>query len=358
MKLNNIAVARLYNQQIPVTKFNSVKELVGWMGAVQAQDFEMSKWALGVRLPGSTVKEIEDAISSGEIIRTHILRPTWHYVLPEDLKWMRALHTSKAKASLSARDRSLGISLPIISKSKKIIERALSKGEHLTGDELAKELEKNKIDTGDYRAWHLFYKAELDGIICSGRIKNGKPTFALLDERVPSQNKTERIEALALLAKKYFTSHGPATISDFAWWSGLNNTDAKRALESVKSEFYSAVIDEQTYWFPNSNSISKLNKDKIYLLPAFDELIISYKNRTAYLPSGKNNKVISNNGIFKPVIVLNGKIAGTWKRTASKNKIIAETNLFHPLNKIERIGIFKAFDVFGKFLSKEIELTE
>ena len=354
MQVNNIAKARLVNQQISGTKFKTAKEIVGWMGAMQAQDFSMAKWALGIRLPGSTEKEIESAVSDGEIIRTHILRPTWHFVLPEDLNWMRSLSAPKSKTSLSSRDRALGLTEAIIKKSKKIIERALSKGEHLTGDELAVELERNKIDTGDYRAWHLFYKAELDGIICSGVIKNGKPTFALLHERVLVENKLKREEALGLLAKKYFLSHGPATLQDFAWWSGLNLGDSRAALEAVKSGLFSEVINKQTYWFTNSLMLPKHGDDAVYLLPAFDEFIISYKDRTATFPFGKQKKAISNNGIFKPVIVIGGEVLGIWKRLIKGNNAFAEAEYFRPVLKKEEKQINNAFNHLQKFLNKNL----
>ncbi len=355
MQLKEIAGARLISQQISKPKFKNAKEVVGWMGAMQAQDFGMAKWALGVRLPGSTEKEIEDAISVGDIIRTHILRPTWHFVLPEDLRWMRELDTPKEKSSLSSRDRALGLTESIIKKSKKIIERALSKGEHLTGDELAAELERNKIDTGEYRAWHLFYKAELDGIICSGKIKNGKPTFALIDERVPSSNKIKRDEALALLAKKYFISHGPATLEDFAWWSGLSLTNSKAALGQVKSMLVSETINGQTYWCEGSSSLP--DKGEVYLLPSFDEFIISYKDRSAVLTSVKNNKAISSNGVFRPVIVASGKVTGIWKRTMKAGKVMASTEFFRSHTKKELSEIAAALDRFGKFLNKNIEYS-
>ncbi len=356
MNLKDVSVHRLINQNILATKTKTVRDVVFDMGAIQAQDYKMAKWAIGVRSPGSTELDVDHAIDNVEIIRTHVLRPTWHFVSPEDLIWMRELTANKAKSLINSRDKALGLTKAIIDKSKNIIEQALSNGEHLTGEELACKLEKNRIDTGSYRAWHLFYKAELDGIICSGKNKNGKPTFALLDERVPISNKIIREEALFLLAKKYFTSHGPATIDDFSWWSGLSIKECRKAVEMNKNAFISEKIGTQTYFFSSSFSYTKTNNKKVFLLPAFDEFIIAYKNRSASLLPEQHKKTISNNGIFRPMIVVNGQITGIWKRTIQKDKVLIELNLFQSQSKEVKNLIKKEALKLGQFLNKKIEV--
>jgi hypothetical protein len=355
MNLADIANIRLTSQQIAQTEFKTAKDIVGWMGAMQAQDYHMVKWAIGVRLPNSTGKVIEAAINNGEIIRTHVLRPTWHLVSADDIHWMLALTAPQIKASLRSRHKELELSETVLSKSNTIIERALRGGRQLIREELMAELQKAGIAT-DNRASHLMLRAELDGIMCSGAIKGGKQTYALLEERVSEKKPFTKEEALANLAKKYFTSHCPATLQDFVWWSGLSASDARHALEMVKSDFISETIDSQTYWLTNFSSIINTKKDVVQLLPAFDEFIISYKDRSASLPFANHNKTVSNNGIFRPVIVVNGQVSGIWKRTIKKDKVIVETDLFAQPDKTTKNLIEKASIQFGGFLEKKTEI--
>jgi hypothetical protein len=200
------------------------------------------------------------------------------------------------------------------------------------------------------------FRAELEGIVCSGSIKNKKQTYALLRERVPKSKTLNREEALANLAGRYLLSHGPATLQDFVWWSGLQVKDAKQALEMIKSKFISEKIGTQIYWFANSFSLPKTNKKSIYLLPAYDEFIISYKDRSAAIPIENQKKAISNNGIFKPTILINGQVAGIWKRTIKEDKVIIETQFFHPTDEATKRSIKLAALKYGNFLNKKSEI--
>ncbi|MBI5352017.1 MAG: AlkZ family DNA glycosylase [Chloroflexi bacterium] len=327
------------------------------MGAMQAQDYSMVKWAVGVRLPNSTDRTIESAINNGEIIRTHLLRPTWHLVSAEDIHWILELTAPQIKATLKSRHKELGISEAIVTKSNAVIKQALSDGIHLTRNELVTELEKHKIMTNENRASHLLLRAELDGIVCSGATKGKNQTYTLLEVRVPKTKPLSREKALANLARQYFSSHCPATIYDFVWWSGLSTSDAKQALEMVKSDFVSETIDSHAYWFTNILSSPKPEKEDVHLLPAFDEFIISYKDRSASLPFENHNKTVSNNGIFRPVIVVNGQIVGIWKRSIKKDKVIVEAEFFKQPSKSTMLQIEKATVQYGCFLEKEPELT-
>ena len=353
MNLTDIAHIRLISQQIAGTTFKNAKDLVGWMGAMQAQDYAMVKWAVGVRLPHSTDQAVETAVNNGEIIRTHLLRPTWHLVSADDIYWLLDLTAPRIKASLKPRHRELGLSEAVMTKCRTVIENALSGGQHLTREALIAELQKANIATDNNRASHLFSRAELDGVICSGAIKGKKQTYALLEEWVPKTSPLPKEEALARLARRYFTSHGPATLQDFAWWSGLRVNDARQALESVQSNFVSKTIDSQPYWFTNTSSPPKTGQESVYLLPAFDEFIISYKDRSASLPFENHSTAVSNNGIFRPIIVVNGQVTGIWKRTIKKDKVIVETEHFNQPNKITMELIEKAAQQYGDFLGKK-----
>jgi hypothetical protein len=352
-----IANIRLHNQQITGTKFKTVKEIVGWMGAMQAQDYAMSKWSVGVRLPNSTDLQIEEAIDKAEIIRTHLMRPTWHLVSADDIYWMLDLTAPQIKPILNSRNKELELSEAIYTKCNNLIEKALASEKHLTRDELIVHLEKAKIVTDNNRASHIIMRAELDGIVCNGFTKNKKQTYALLNERVSKTITLVREEALAKLANCYFSSHSPATLKDFVWWSGLSVKDAKSALEMVKTNFISETINSEVYWCTNSFSLPKSKPLSFYLLPAFDEFIISYKNRNDSLSKEYQPHVVTNNGIFKPTIVVNGQVVGIWKRTIKKDTVIIETDFFEQQPKSIKSLIGKAAEAVGTFLNKKIELA-
>lgn len=301
------------------------------MGAMQAQDYAMAKWAIGLRLPGSTERLIETAIDKGEIIRTHLLRPTWHFVSEDDVYWMLELSASKIKTSAKARHKELELTESILTKSNEIIEKALTGNNHLTREELMTHLAVAGIRTNENRSSHIMLNAELDGLVCSGACKNKKHTYALLKERVQKVNNLSKEEALAKLASRYFASHGPATFHDFSWWSGLSAADARQAFETVKPSLVLETIGTQAFWIPDSFNVpNNGSKSSVYLLPAYDEYIISYTDRRAALSPENQKKTISMNGFFKPVIVVNGQITGLWKRTIKKDKVIIEPAFFKP----------------------------
>ena len=232
MNLQNISSLRVTNQRISESNLKTAKEVAGCLIALQAQDYSMSKWALGIRLPNSTEKCINNEIDSGDIIRTHLLRPTWHFVSSNDVYWLLELSAPQIKASLKYRDKQLGLSETVFRKCNSVIKKILKNSNHLTRDELIVELIKSRLILNNNQASHIFIRAEVEGIICSGKQKEGKPTYAILEEWIPERNrKVNRDEALKELGQRYFISRGPATIQDFKWWSGLSSSDATLALE-------------------------------------------------------------------------------------------------------------------------------
>ncbi len=353
MNIKDISNLRLTNQQITESKFKTAKDIVSWMGAMQAQDFNMVKWAIGVRLPKSTEKSVELAIDNGEIIRTHLLRPTWHLVSCDDIHWMLDLTAPRIKASMKSRDKVLELTPAIYKKSSEVFEKALTGGKHLTREALLTELKKANIATDNNRASHILFGAELDGIICSGKTSSSKHTYALLTEWCPKTKPLDREVALGKLAHRYFTSHSPATLQDFAWWSGLSLTESRQALGIVKSNFVSEIIESQTYWFSQSFSIPETYQSDVHLLPAYDEFLISYTDRSASLPFENNSKAVSMNGIFFPVIIVNGQVAGVWKRTLKKDQVTLETTYFKTPDKSVKKGVEEAFLKYAHFLGKK-----
>jgi len=353
MKLSQLGKMRLASQQIESHEMKTPQQLVEWMGAMQAQDYNMAKWAVGLRLNHCTEKDIETALDRGSILRTHILRPTWHFVSSKDIYWMLELTAPRLIALLKSRHHQLGLTEKIFVKSNSIIEKVLAKEKHLTRDELVKHLQSAKISTENEKKLHLLFRAELNGIICSGPKKGKELTYALLHERVNQPKKIEREDALAKLALKYFSSHGPATVQDFAWWSGLSLTDAKHGIEMQRSKLSSEKIDADTYWFLSSINMSTTNKSSAYLLPAFDEFMISYKNRQAVIGIESHSKAVSSNGIFWPIIVVNGLVTGKWKRSFQKEGVKIEKDFFAEPTKVADRLLRKAEKAFKDFLKDD-----
>lgn len=353
MKLADISLLRLHNQHVSQPQFSQPRELAAWMGALQAQDAVMVKWAVGLRLVAGTEQTVNSALDAGEILRTHVLRPTWHLVAREDIRWMLALTAPQIRTLTKTRHKDLGLTEAIFSKSRKLIEKFLRDGNHAKREELIPALNRAGINTDENRASHIFMELELDGLMCSGKMQSGKQTFALLDERAPQMKSFDKGEALALLAERYFQSHGPATLDDFAWWSGLSKADSKRALELVKPKFVSEVVEGKTYWL----SAAALKPDKkvtAYILPAYDEFIISYTDRSATLTFENHKRAVSVNGIFNPTIVVNGETIGTWKRTLKKDSVILEMEYFGKPSAAEQQLVNACTRWYAEFLGKTI----
>jgi hypothetical protein len=356
MTSKEISHLRLINQKIANTDFKSAGEIVSWMGAIQAQDFSMAKWAAGLRIQESTAEDIEASFDKGEIIRTHVMRPTWHLVAAGDIYWMLELTAPQIKAAMKSRHKELELTEPLVAKCFRIIEKALIKEHNMTREALVMEFDKAGFTGNNNRYAHILLKAEIEGLICSGPLKNNKPSYTLLSERVPVRKVLSKEESLAELAIRFFRSHGPATLKDFVWWSGLPVTDARKGLDAVKSGLFSEKTGLEEYWFANPSSNRSAKKTSIHLLPAYDEFLIGYRDRSASLPVLHNKATVSDNGIFYPIIVRNGKVIGLWKRVVKKDKIVIEINLFRSLNKSDLSRIRQKAKEFGYFLKKETEV--
>lgn len=322
---------------------------------MQAQDFAMCKWAIGLRMLSASGESIETALNEGLILRTHLLRPTWHIVCADDIYWMLELTAARIKSLMKSRDKDLGLTPEVYTKSFKLLEKGFSESTNLSREQISGIFNAANIKTDENRLSHLLMGAELQGLICSGRRTGNMPTYGLLSERVPVRKILSRDESLAELARRYFTSHGPATLKDFTWWSGLSAADATKALESIKSQFSSENVGGNTYWQKADTPISKGHTDSVHLLPAFDEFLVSYRDRSAALELAHNRKAVSNNGIFYPVIVINGQVAGTWKRTIKKDTVKVETSLFAPVDKEYGVRIENEIREYSRFLNMGIK---
>ena len=356
MTHSDISHIRIQNQQLSQAHFSTAKELVGYMGAMQAQDFPMARWAVGVRLPEMNDEIIAKAYNDAEIIRTHVMRPTWHFVSPNDIYWMLELTAPRIKPILKSSIMRLELTTNTINKCYQILENELSNNRSLTRENIKQLFEDENIRTDDNRLSHIMMNAELDSLVCSGPLKNNKLTYALLNERVPDKLLLSRDESLAELAQRYFKSHGPATIRDFVWWSGLSVTDAKKSLEMNKGNLICKKIENEAYWFSDFN-VQQINQPSVHLLPAFDEIIISYRDRNAIINESHNKKAISENGIFRPVIVVDGQVCGIWRRTTQKNTAKIEVSLFDQHDDETLTSIENKVSNYVHFINKSVQLV-
>ncbi len=354
MTNTHIAHIRLLRQQILQGAFREPAEVVAWHGAMQAQDFAQAKWAVGLRLPNATDQSVEQALDEGSIIRTHLMRPTWHFVAAADLRWMLALTGPQIKPLLASFDQKMRLDAAVIRRSNDLLTKILEGGRQLTRPELMSELEKSGIPTDDLRSNMLMMHAELDGIVCNGARRGKQLTYALLDERVPFYKGLDRPEAIALLARRYFTSHAPATLSDFVWWSGLKVSDARAGLESLQPDFISIQLGKQTYWLPAEVAIPDKPLSSLHLLAAFDEFLIAYKDRSASLDPAAGKQAVLGNGIFKPVVVVNGSVKGIWSRTVKKNAVEITPSVLSPLSAWEQEAFVAEAERFGRFLGQRV----
>ncbi|MBI5567207.1 MAG: AlkZ family DNA glycosylase [Chloroflexi bacterium] len=352
----DIPTQRLYNQHLLGLKFETPAEVVAYFGAVQAQDYAGAKWAVAQRTTDLTDADLDRALADGSILRTHVLRPTWHFVTPADIRWMLALTAPRVKAAGASRWRQLGLDEALVKRSNAALIKALPGGKQLTRLELAAAIDRAGIATNGERSGHILMRAELDGLICSGGRRGKQFTYALLDERAPNARTLPRDEALAQLALRYFTGHGPATVQDLAWWSGLTLTDARRGLESIKDQLRREVLDDQDYWLAASDKHAKAAAPTALLLPAFDEYTVGYADRSAVFDAAHTDQLdVRNSGLaLAPVVLIRGRIVGNWKRTLQKDAVVMELKPFRPLTKIEQRAITQAAEHYGAFLGLSV----
>jgi hypothetical protein len=329
-------------------------EVVSLLGAVQAQDYAGAKWAIAQRTTGMTNTDIEREISEGRILRTHILRPTWHFVAATDLRWMLELTSPRIRAAMASYDRKLEIDADVRRQMRNVLTEKLRGGRHLTRAEIAVQLTDAGLRAdGTQRLAHLMMHAELDGLICSGARRGKQFTYRLVDECVPPTKYLLRDVALHDLAARYFTTRGPATESDFAWWSGLTKADARTAANSVEN-LESEVIGGRTYWFVDRAAAAKAVAS---LIPAYDEYLVSYSDRTAAQRRVKPERVgetFSFLGTY--VILVNGQIVGRWKGGIRKGAASVKLEPLIRLTRAELDGIEEQAERFAAFLGFPLEM--
>jgi hypothetical protein len=349
-KRPNLAAQRLHNQRLSATEFEQPADVVRWMGAVQAQQFHAAKWALALRMREATSVSIEEAYDRGEILRTHVMRPTWHFVTPEDIRWLLELTAPRVHLRCAPNYRKYEVDDAVYKKSRRVLIKSLQGGKHVKRAELKAALKRAGIDANDtVRMAHIMLRAELEGLVCSGAMDGKQFTYALLDERVPARKTLSRDEALAELTKRYFTSHGPATVQDFVWWSGLTTADARRGIAAAGDQLSTQKIADAVYWTGSSTPASDSDPDqrpsivRANLLPAFDEYNVAYKQRE--LPT------------LGPTVALNARIIGTWIAELDHTSVLIRITSSSPLNQSEKRTIAKAAESYGSYIGSTAQVA-
>ncbi len=301
MDRQSIAPRRLANQALTGSSLRRPEDVVGWFGAVQAQEFEPAKWALTLRMRGGTSASIGRAFDEGRILRTHAMRPTWHFVRPKDIHWLMGLTAPRVHQACAYHRRIVELDPRTLTRATAVIERALGDGAFLTRSELGEHLRRANLPMAGQRLAVVVMFAELECVVCSGPRRGNQFTYAMLSGRAKRGETLQRDEALARLCRLFFTSHGPATVRDFSWWSGLTMAEARRGLDIIKAR--SENVDGLAYWSAGASRRAGRRNDLVHLIPIYDEYVVAYRDRVA-VPHG---------ALFRHFVVINGQIAGGWQ---------------------------------------------
>ena len=317
---------RLAGQQLAAPRFDTPKKLISWMGAIQAQDYAMARWAVGIRLKSATARSVGEAFSRGEILRTHVMRPTWHLVAAEDIRWMLKLSARRIRSANEslAKGRQLELTEQLHYRCDRLLEKMLEGNRNLTKQQIGEELNRQGIAAG-------------------------KQTYALLEERVPPVPELHPDEALAKLATAYFRSHSPASLQDFVWWSGLSVTEARHSVGLIGRSLTAERFGQRELFVHESCRAAETSGVPLYLLPAYDEYLIGYKDRTDVLRPEHRARAFTNYVIFYRDFVYGGGIAANWKRPARRDDSCVETSFFETDTAVDRDILEEAVNRYRAF---------
>lgn len=352
----DIAAQRMQNQKLAGEPFQNPADAVQWFGAVQSQDYPGAKWALAQRVAGVDDVELDRAFAAGELLRTHVLRPTWHFVHPADIRWMLELTGPRVHASIATYYRRNGIDDATVRLSREVLIRELEGGRQRTRSEIAAAFEASGIVGDAMRRGFIILHAELDGLICSGALRGKQHTYALLEERAPAAKSLPRDEALAELAIRYFTSHGPAQVQDFSWWSGLTMADTRAGIALAGSQLQSETIDGKTYWLNLELPVSSEHVESAHLLPNYDEYLVAYKDRSAaYDPSAFAGHLAVESALLNNIVVIDSQVVGGWRREIKRKRVTIEASLVSGIDDQQRAALEAEAARYSAFLGLPVD---
>ena len=344
-----MAAERLRRQGLIRPLHRSPEAVVAWFGAMQAQEYEPATWGIGLRMQGDPgCADVEGAVDDGRVVRTHVMRPTWHFVARADIRWLLQLTAPRVHQAMSSYRRKLELDARVLVRCCTLFERALDGRQFLLRTELAERLARAKLPmTGVRLAMAVMY-AELEGLICSGPRRGRKFTYASLAERAPKAALLDRDEALAELLTRYLQSHGPATVRDFSWWSGLTIADGKRAIEILGARRRDE--DGLAYWSLDDSPRRLARPDAALLLPIYDEYLVAYRDRVVVPHTqAQITKVPGWNVTFQHAVVINGQVAGTWRIPRVGESIAIDVTLVPGVSARDRRGVTEAAQRYGRF---------
>ena len=349
-----IAAQRLRNQHLTAAFRAEPADLVAHMGAVQAQEFPFAKWGLAQRLGrGRVDADIEEAFNQGRILRTHVLRPTWHFVAADDIRWMLELTGPRVMRTVLSWTRREGIDERTLRRAATLFERALAGGVTLTRAELGERLRRAKIVASAAQMAFVTMYAELEAIVCSGPRRGRQFTYALVAERAPRARRMRPDESLAELTRRYFASHGPATIRDFVWWSGLTVAETRRGLEMTRAT--RRAVDGLDYWAIGDARARP--SAAVHLLPIYDEYLVAYRDRVA-VPHGPGTVGAAGGGVtFRHALVSGGEVAGTWNVRAARHGWTLTATPMRRLSRAEREAVVGSAERFSRFLGQRVDVA-
>ena len=333
---------RLARQQLTGRGLGSPAEVVRWLGAVQAQDYRGALWAIAQRTRGAVSEaDVERAIAERALVRSWPMRGTLHLVAAEDLRWMLRHLAARTRRGMQGRLRQMGLEEAHFARAREILSRALEGGGQMTRAEIYQALARGRLSTEGYRGMHIIGTLAVDGLICLGSHRGKQATFVLLEEWLPPAPVPAREEALAGLARRYLKSHGPATAADFAWWAGLGLGEARAAIER-------AGLAGQGGWAGAGRAPSGRAAASVHLLPPYDEYTVAYKDRSAIAEPAVAHAV--HGGVFAPVVVVDGKVVGVWRRRPTRRALEVSVELVVPVAAGHQRALAAAAERLGRFV--------
>ena len=347
--MNPIAI-RLLNQQLICPQFNDPVEVVDYMGAIQAQEYRLMRWAVAMRTRKPSSQAFKQAYDSGQIIRLHLMRGTWQLVSAQNYRILLALCAPKALAVTQGWMHSNHISIPDeeVSRIRDILVKTAGDLGSATKEDFVQALVMRNITMDDHRLSYHIRMAELSGILCSGDLLPMKATYALSDEKVkPRMPVVDRDEALFMLTRKYFQSRQPATLEDFVWWSGLNIGDCRRGIELMGDSIHKEKWHGWSFYLTDDCRTRGFRKGRYLLVPPYDEYLISYKSREIVLSPDYQHKAHNNRGIFQPIIVHDGIVCGNWKPFKEDHGAVFFIGQ-HDAGVQEEWGRYQRFNLFSR----------
>jgi hypothetical protein len=346
-----IASWRLHNQHLWGTPLKTPDAVVRSLAAMQSQEFAYARWSVAQRANGVTAGAMDRAFAEGAILRTHVIRPTWHFVLPDDIRWILEISAPRVHALNAYYYRQLGLGGRLFARTNSLFARSLEGGRQLTRKEMAALLQGAGLSASGVRLGYLLMRAELDGVICSGALRGKQHTYALLEERAPHAKSLGRDEALAELTRRYFISRGPATLKDYLGWSSLTATEGKNGLEMVRGQLQHEVMDGRDYWFADPSTNARPKSPVVDLVQGYDEYVMSYSESRDVLfrPAPPNVRPLDRTAFYH-AILLDGRLIGHWRHALEKAGVIIQTQLARRFDAAEMQALDAAVARYGQFL--------